>query len=435
MAELGGLDTSSYPKSGAGNRLMTPAEQTQSAVAPLQVMQGITHLQQSQFDLAHKQLSATNQIFGAIAANPTPETITQAAASLRNLGVPANTIATEMGNISGFMNDPAKVKEWAFNHIARNMSVAEQLQASGMGAPEMMTDNQRKFPVTVQSGLAPGIGRAGGSPIPVLQSPTELATPRTIQDPTGRTTQTTQQGYQEAVGQPAKVVNGGGAAPVKPGTMPGVQAAPLGNDQGQAALAADLAAAAPKIANTRDLAKAVQLADSLGPNATGPSSETEQRIKEFLVTRGLIDPKASGVVARQELGKYLQRYATNSPVAQRSDMGTLASKASNPNIDQALPAIAELAKNAIASDRMDAAMPNAFPKDTAPADYLRHKGTFMQKQDQAAYRFDFLPQAEQRKLYADRKADLNSNDPAKKEAAEKFMRSLLTAHQTILRPE
>jgi hypothetical protein len=65
------------------------------------------------------------------------------ASALRNLGVPANMIATELGNVSSFVNDPQKLKQWAFDHISRNMSVAEQLQSSGMG-------NRNVLPGSVQ---------------------------------------------------------------------------------------------------------------------------------------------------------------------------------------------------------------------------------------------------------------------------------------------
>ncbi len=81
-------------------------------------------------------------------------------------------------------------------------------------------------------------------------------------------------------------------------------------------------------------------------------------------------------------------------------------------------------------------MPNAFDRKTkAPADYPGFKGTFQQSQDQAAYRFDMLKPEEQRKIYAEKKADLASSDPQKKAAAERFLRSLQTFHRTILNPE
>lgn len=432
------VNVSSYPQFGSGNKLMAPPDPMQQMGNAVSVAQGIQSLSQQQFELANKHLGALNNIIGSVAALPNPslDDVTRSVTQAVQMGVlPKDAAARELTEFSQIGNDPQAIKQRLFSHLSQNMEMQQKLQAGGMAAPQMMTDNQRSFPVTVQSGLQPGISRAGGAAIPQLQSTTELATPRTIQDPTGRVTQTTQQGYQEAVGQPAKTVNDGGASPIKPGTMPGVAAAPVGNEKGLDEWSKDIAAAAPKIANTRDLAKAVQLADSLKSNATGPTAETEQRIKEFLVARAGLDPNASGVVARQELAKYLARYTASSPNAQRSDAAAAAQYQASPNISQSLPAISELAKNAIAADRMDAAMPNAFSKDAPKADYLRHKGTFMQKQDQAAYRFDFLPKAEQQRVYAEKKADLNSSDTAKKEAAEKFMRSLLTAHQTILRPE
>jgi hypothetical protein len=140
MAEIGGLDTSSYPKFGAGNRLMTPAEQTQSAVAPLQVMQGITHFQQSQFDLAHKQLGAVNSLMSAIAQNPSDEVIAQSASAARNLGIPANTIAQELSTLSGMT--PDQRRQYAIGHISRNMDAAGQIQAA-TGTPTPVNTGDR----------------------------------------------------------------------------------------------------------------------------------------------------------------------------------------------------------------------------------------------------------------------------------------------------
>jgi hypothetical protein len=415
----------SYPT--VTNKLMPPPDPMQAMGQTVGVANGITGLQRQQFDLAHQQLNATNQIFGAIATDPRPETVANGAAALRNLGVPANMIATELGNVSGFVNDPQKLKQWAFDHISRNMSVQEQMQAGGMAAPSLVSNGQEQVPTNTQSGLQPAITRAAGAPIPILQSRSELASPATVQAPNGQTVQVTQRQRQAIVGDPAQM---GSTAPAQP-KMAGLPTAAPGNEQGIAALSGDLNAASGKIAGTRDLQKAIQLADQLGPNATGPSADAEARVKEFLVTRGVIKPNDTNVVPRQELAKYLARYAANSPNAARSDAAQAATYASSPNITQSLPAISELAKNAIASDRMDAALPNAFPKDGSGADYLRHKSTFMQQQDQAAYRFDFLPPQQQQAEYAKQRSAYTNGTPAEKAAAGKFLKSLQTAHSTI----
>jgi hypothetical protein len=417
---------STYPT--VTNKLLPPPDPMQAAGQAIGVANGIQALSQSQFDLGNKQLGALNNIIGSVASLPDPQIgdVTRGVTEAVRMGVlPKDAAAQALTEASSL--PPGQIKRWLFDHMSKNMSIQQQMQSGGMAAPEMINNGQTLAPATVRSGLQPGVSRAAGASIPLLQTPGELAQIGTIITPEGRTVQATQRQRQAAVGDPARMDTT--AAP-QPGSA-GLPAAPPGNEEGVKVLASDLNAAAGKIAGTRDLAKAIQLADQLGPNATGPSADAEARIKEFLVTRGIVKPGDTNVVPRQELAKYLARYAANSPTAARSDAAQAATYASSPNITQSLPAIAELARNAISSDRMDAALPGSFPKDKSGADYLRYKSQFMQSQDQAAYRFDLLPPDEQRKVYTQQREAYTNGTPQQKAAAEKFLRSLQTAHKTI----
>lgn len=303
MAEAGAY--SSYPT--VTNRLLPPPDPMQSLGQVVGVAQGIQGLSQQQFDLAHKQLGATNQIFGAIATDPRPETVNAAAASLRNLGVPANVIATELGNVAGFINDPQKLKQWAFDHISRNMSVQEQLQGSGMGAPSLVNTGAQLAPTTIRSGLTPGVAPAQGGAIPLTMGPGEASAP--VAGPptaTGAPTVISKGSFAERTGTAAPgTYTKPGQASGAPGGMVVGQAPGAAEAQGKTAVAgAEQGIGLQKMADGVPTRKAMfaQLENDLDHFASGPGADW-QNVAKAWANRNVLpgsmqfDPKS---IASQE---------------------------------------------------------------------------------------------------------------------------------------
>ena len=86
-----------------------------------------------------------------------------------------------------------------------------------------------------------------------------------------------------------------------------------------------------------------------------------------------IDEKADPTAVRQEVVKKLNQYVSSSPVSQRSDAALTMKEASSPSPNvQILPALIKLTKDAVALDRVEALMPNAF-KGNNYDKYIKNK--------------------------------------------------------------
>lgn len=235
-----------------------------------------------------------------------------------------------------------------------------------------------------------GVVRPTGPNFTMGTTPGEKLAPQTVVDASGTPTQTTAAGAAAAKGFNVRTGQPLAGAFRQPGQVQGIEAPAAGFEKSVEAYHQDLAAA-PAIARTiRDSSLALNLIDQLGPTDTGPITGDIARFKSALTSLG-ITPTDDKVAMRQELDKYLARNIVNSPLANRSDLGTLATKAAQPNTDtQTYKATHELLKSNIAQAGMDIAPPFAYDRNAPEnkgslANYNFHRGGFVQNQDQRAY--------------------------------------------------
>lgn len=185
----------------------------------------------------------------------------------------------------------------------------------------------------------------------------------------------------------------------------------------------DQAQSAATVANLRPLQQALPLIQQLGNTQFGPTSPEFTKAKATLASLGIIDPNTSDGSVRQEVGKYLLRYASQANAAGRSDQALSAALGSNPNADTMMkPAVLNLVRNQIGMDRMDAARPLAVG---GAQGYLSQgvKAKYNTAVDPRAFSFDLMSPAE--------RADLQKSlGPKTSPAYTKFVNSYTIAKQT-----
>jgi len=184
------------------------------------------------------------------------------------------------------------------------------------------------------------------------------------------------------------------------------------------------------LSNMRPLQQALPLIQRLSNANFGPGSPQWATLKGALTTAGVINPNTSDLQVRQEANKYLLKYATGAQAAGRSDHALSAALGSNPNLDLTQPANLGLIKTQIGMDRMDAAMPKAFPTQAKPGQtYSDFKSSYYQGMDPRAFSFDMMSPQERAKLKA-------SLGPSTSPAYQKFVKSYDIAKQTgMLQPQ
>lgn len=172
--------------------------------------------------------------------------------------------------------------------------------------------------------------------------------------------------------------------------------------ESQKSLVQDQKASAQTIANLRNLDIALPMVEKLGNPNFGPGSPEFAKVKASLITAGIINPKTSDVTVRQEVGKYLLKYATMAQNAGRSDQALGAALGSNPNLDLTQPANLGLIKNQIGLDKMDAALPKMFkaehPSDDENVQYNQYKADYYNRFDRRVFSYDKLSPDERRDL-------------------------------------
>lgn len=181
MGMAGGLDVSSYPTAGSGNKLLPPPDMMQGASQAIGVAQQFQNLTTSQFELAGKQLGALQNIYSSIVSNPTQENIMRRSLEASQMGIDSKTIANGLAEFGAAIgragNDPARIKEEisqvALNHLSSIAPVAERLQLAGRGAPTFHNNGKEDVPVVTRSGMSPAILPAGGGAMPRKLSPGE----------------------------------------------------------------------------------------------------------------------------------------------------------------------------------------------------------------------------------------------------------------------
>lgn len=280
------------------------------------------------------------QNFGQLATKPliTDADISSAKAAAAAQGIPGAAI---QDFVSTLPRDPAKRKDWAVD----------------------------------QSNLARG--------------PEAIATGKAVPGPSGESVEIPE-------GTASRVRSSGG---LPTSLSPGVAGS---FEEGQKSLVEDQKASARATANLRNLDIALPMAEKLSHANFGPGSPEFAKIKASLATAGIIDPNTSDVTVRQELNKYLLKYATMAQNAGRSDQALGAAVGSNPNLDLTQPANLGLIKNQIALDKMDAALPKIFklehPGQSEAAGYNQYKSDYYDKFDRRVFSYDKLSPEERRDL-------------------------------------
>lgn len=204
-------------------------------------------------------------------------------------------------------------------------------------------------------------------------------------------------------------------------------AAPLFEEGKKAYSTAQLSAGA-KAQALKPLIQAIPLMQTPG-FLSGPLTDQFTKAVAGLKSTGIIsiadenDPTA----IRQEAVKKIYQYLSNSPVAQRSDAAQTLKEAGSPNPNvQILPALIKLAKDQIALDRIEIALPNAF-KGKNYQDFIKHQGTFPQSVDERAFVLDQEPEEKSAKLVKDMALKEQSKNARDRAEAAKFFKSLRIA--------
>jgi hypothetical protein len=268
----------------------------------------------------------------------------------------------------------------------------------------------------------------------------------------GKSLEPTTAGYDPTTGQPlpapygAKIIRalpGGGtispssAPAIAKKNSPSLAATPLARPAGpqsfeppeglqtttadaQKKFQADQTAAAGTLANLRNLDIALPLVEKLNHKDFGPGSPGYANLRRTLITVGAIDPNNTDVPDREQVHKYLLKYATLAQNSGRSDQALGAALNSNPNIDLTQTSNLHLIKNQIALDKMEAARPSIFkiehPNSYDLVDYPNYGPKYYNNIDRRVFSYD--------KLNADeRRALIDSLGGEKSAAYKKFAKS------------
>lgn len=199
-------------------------------------------------------------------------------------------------------------------------------------------------------------------------------------------------------------------------------------EKGQAAYVQDQQTASGKMLAAKPAIQALPLMQTKG-FLSGPLTDQFTKVVAGLKSTGLINiaDNADPTAIRQEVAKKLYQYVSSSPVGQRSDAAQTLKEASSPNPNvQILPALMKLTKDAVALDRVEAMMPNAF-KGNNYQDYIKHKGTFPQSIDEHALTLDLEPEEKSKELVDTMAKQLKSKNNRERNDAEKFFKTLRMA--------
>lgn len=431
LMRAGGADASIY--SGYGE--MPNALQMMGVMQAQENARTANELQK--LELANKQLGALRSSFSSLASKGDlshGDIISEASRLVAAGIVPREMAAREIQASQAFANDPAKLKQFVTGHLTNIVGAQEQLNLAYPNAVPMNTGDRTIYTQPNRLTGSVGVARGSAAVIPNEAGPESRMVQDTTVDPST--------GANVAIPRGSRFDTRGNVKPVTVAPQAGGGTAPAGALQtsqtanfqaGQKAYSEDLSGAATRVSGTQPLLKAIPLLESLGAAGAGPGSEAWNRAKNFLVTQGVLNENASNADVRDEVKKYLNQYVGKSGVAQRSDMGQALAEQSSPNLGTAQKATLELARNAIAYDRMEAARPLSY-KDK-PDGYLKYKAEWTQTQDPRAYRIDLMPITDRAELMKSELAKLKGGKPEEKKSAERFFRSLRNAHSTIYAPD
>lgn len=442
MAEI---DTSSYPKAPAApaqKSLLDTVGQFQNLESnKIAIDQAKLKQINDQFDVMHQTLGAL------IDENPTKQVAAERLLKIsKTFGLKPEVTKHMMDEL----NQAPNTKSFAENAYMRGLDRQTQLNQI-YGVPQLDENGQTKTNYNVsqmrgirqtsiprQQQIPPATPTVDADNRPVLQGPTPAITPpgtaatptplpsyvqprrvpTTSIKPAGDTGTTINQ-------TPNQVVQNRYPAPSGP-----VVGQPPLFEEGKKMLAQDQSEASSRMMAAKPAMQALPLMQTKG-FLSGPGTEGFTKAASALKAWGLIDTNTADdpTAIRQEVNKKLAQYVRGSAVGQRSDADQALKEAGSPSAKvQILPALIKLTKDAVALDRVQAAMPNAF-KDKDLSKYGNHRATFPQSVDEKAFTLDLEPEEKSKQLVDTMAKQLQSTNKREAAQADKFFKSLRIAKE------
>ncbi len=443
------IDTSIYrmPVQKSPLELAGNIAQTRSAVQG-NISNDIA-IDKQKFDLVTHQFGVmNNELAGLANGNYTkPQAAERLNTIAKTLGLPAPVVQ----HMTEELNTSPDVKTFAKNAITRGMQTMEKVQQL-YGQNATLQDNKNIYSGVQQSPMqgggfntvnkaplqlpvgTPGFNEsneqvfeqpAGPSGVVPAARPAPAARVMPVAPPTPATTGPTGPTVETTGGPgspPATFAERTDAAfpkPLKAGPSPLFP-------EGKEAYSKDQLAASARSQSIKPAIQALKLMPGL---STGPGTGQFNDLVAAAKAWGVVDTKAENdpTVLRQELEKKLAQYVGNSPIGQRSDAQQALAEAGSPNPKkQIMPALQALTRDAVALDRVNVLMPQAF-KGTDYQNYLKHKGTFPQNVDEKALTLDMLPEKERNSLVQKMVNQYKNGNAGEKKIADKFLETLKLA--------
>ena len=442
MAEVS-VDTSSYPKPGL-------------PVSPLDVASKLGGLEQQRLSISQAKLDQANQgltyltrAMTSLGPNATKEQYKEVGANAVRMGlVPAQQLQVWNERV-----DAAPDSQTFFNQAISAAQSHSEILKNYIGTPGNIQTGQTQIPTRtpaltgapVQTGMPvqmqapptmPGVDPATGQQRALGAQPPQLA-PGSVAVPMPLPASRPAPAIPGPVTSPAiqgQSANFGGSvlsANVEPPTFNQRYDAafpkPIGAatsprpmfEEGKKQLMEDQALAAQKMTAVKPAILALKLLPGL---RTGPGTEPWNKAVAFLKANNIITTAQENdpTVIYQEANKYFSQYLKGR--GGRSDADLAMAEKSSPNVGVQLnPALTNLARSAVAQDRVEAARPTAFNSQDY-SKYGQHRATFPQSVDERAFSLDLMPAAESKKLTDQmyQKYKKNPNNPE----AIKFFKSL-----------
>lgn len=432
MADVGTADLSSYAKNSLAGQDPNAMIKSYQEVERNQL-----GIDSQKLSLINNQMTLLGNGLGALASDPnlTRDKVLNSVQNWVKLGIiPANKAAQE---ISQLPTDPAAMMQYIKEHQLRVVGAQSQINQL-YGQPQLVNRGPDLVPMQVG---AMGT-RQLGAPIQLGQTPEGLASPQTVQTPTGQVLQTDSAGRQQMLGrnpllgsQVAPVgsaVQGGANAlvPKTPAAALGVAAIPAPSplfEEGKKQYTADQELATANAQPIRALQSAIPIIKSLNKSGMGPNVQGYQDAVALAKRLGVIDanadPKQDPQALYQQMSKYLLQ-ASEAAGASRSDLDAYNKKAANANPEQLLGAALELSENSLANRMLDSMRAASF-KDQDYSKYGKHRSEFSQNQDLKALRIINMEPPDRSKLVGEMAEKLKRGD----KEAKKFFQTLRNARE------
>ena len=424
-------------------------------VSPLETTKQFGGVEQQRVAIDKAKLDLMSQQFGVMnneLANliDSGATKQQAAERLLRISKTLNLPPIATNHMMTELNEAPDVATFAKFAIRRGMDTMQKYGVQ-LGTPETASDQKFTYQGVRQS------PEKGGGFVPATKMPVQIA------PGTPGYNQQNQQVFEQPAGPPGAMPAGpvpvprpriglpaerpttGPTGPTRDitaevPTTPANRAAPLTAGpsvmfpEGKEAYTKDQLLASGRGMTIKPAMQALKLMPGL---ATGPGTAQWNDLVAAAKAWGIVDTKAENdpTVLRQELEKKLAQYVGNSPIGQRSDAQQALAEAGSPNPKkQILPALQNLTRDAIALDRVNILMPNAF-KGQDYQNYIKHKGNFPQTVDEKALTLDLMDDKERNSLVTKMQRDYEKGDAAAKKKATRFFETLKLAKEAKIYEE